>query len=119
MFGRNVSARGRLELNHRRRPVEYGAIGIHLQHLPEEARRIVLDERHPFGRILQTEAIAHLSWPQAFFSVHSDTHMSHCWARGIPLCSTVAGMSSWTAAGDCWRTWSRFLPRARVAVSEP
>jgi hypothetical protein len=44
--------------------------------LPEEARRIVLDERHPFGRILQTEAIAHLSWPQAFFSVHSDTHMS-------------------------------------------
>jgi len=65
-----------LELNHGRRPVEYGAICIHLQHLPEEARRIVLDERHPFGRILQTEAIAHLSWPQAFFSVHSDTHMS-------------------------------------------
>jgi len=65
-----------LELEDSHRPVEYGAIGIHLQHLPEEARRIVLEERHPFGRILRTESIAHLSWPQAFFSVRSDAHMS-------------------------------------------
>ena len=65
-----------LELASNRRPVEYGAICIHLQHLPEAARRIVLEEGHPFGRILQTHPIAHLSWPQAFFSVRSDAHMS-------------------------------------------
>jgi len=65
-----------LELESSHRPVEYGAIGIHLQHLPDEARRIVLEEGHPFGRILQSEAIAHLSWPQAFVSVRGDAHMS-------------------------------------------
>jgi len=65
-----------LELEDRRLPLEYGAICIHLQHLPAETRRIVLAEQHPFGRILQTEAIAHLSWPQAFFSVQSDAHLS-------------------------------------------
>jgi chorismate-pyruvate lyase len=65
-----------LELECRGRPVEYGAIGIHLQHLPPPARERVLEEQHPFGRILQLEAIAHLSWPQAFFAVRSDAHLS-------------------------------------------
>jgi chorismate-pyruvate lyase len=57
------------------KPVEYGAICIHLQHLPEAARRLVLAERLPFGQILEAEAIAHLSWPQTFFAVTSDEHM--------------------------------------------
>jgi chorismate-pyruvate lyase len=65
-----------LELERDGRPVEYGAICVHLDHLPEAARRRVLAEESPFGRILQQEAIAHLSWPQAFFAVTSDRHMS-------------------------------------------
>ncbi len=65
-----------LELGGSRRPVSYGAICIHLPHLPESARQIVQAETLPFGRILQTEMIAHLSWPQDFFRVGADAHMS-------------------------------------------
>lgn len=56
-------------------PVEYGVIRICLDHLPAQAARRVLEEQAPFGNILQTEGLAHLSWPQAFFRVESDAHM--------------------------------------------
>ena len=56
-------------------PVEYGVIRICLDHLPSPAARRVLEEQAPFGNILQTEGLAHMSWPQAFFRVHSDAHM--------------------------------------------
>jgi len=58
------------------RPVEYGVIQIYLEHLPEAARQRVLEEERPLGNILQTEAIPHLSWPQAFFRVEADPHMA-------------------------------------------
>jgi hypothetical protein len=56
-------------------PVEYGVIRICLDHLPPPAARRVLEEQAPFGNILQTEGIPHMSWPQAFFRVESDPHM--------------------------------------------
>src|SRR6266853_1274669 len=59
------------------RPVEYGVIRICLDHLPPPASRRVLEEQRPLGNILQTEAIAHLSWPQAFFRIQSDSHLGH------------------------------------------
>ena len=59
------------------RPVEYGVIRICLDHLPPPASRRVLEEQKPLGNILQSEAIAHLSWPQAFFAVDSDSHLGH------------------------------------------
>lgn len=58
-----------------RRPVEYGVICIHLDHLPEPSRRLVLAEVKPLGDILRTELIPHLSWPQAFFRINADAHM--------------------------------------------
>jgi chorismate-pyruvate lyase len=58
-------------------PVEYGVIRICLDHLPPAARNRVLEEQRPLGNILQTEAIPHLSWPQAFFRVDSDSHLGH------------------------------------------
>jgi chorismate-pyruvate lyase len=60
-----------------RRPVEYGVIRISLSHLPAQARRHVLEEQRPLGSILNSEAIAHLSWPQAFFRIQSDPHLAH------------------------------------------
>lgn len=57
-------------------PVEYGVIRICLDQLPPEARRRVLEEQRPLGNILQAEGIPHLSWPQAFFRVNSDSHVS-------------------------------------------
>lgn len=59
------------------RPVEYGVIRICLNHLPPPASRRVLEEERPLGNILHTESIAHLSWPQAFFKVESDSHLGH------------------------------------------
>lgn len=59
------------------RPVEYGVIRICLNHLPAQARLRVLEEQRPLGNILQREAIPHLSWPQAFFRVQSDSHLGH------------------------------------------
>lgn len=59
------------------RPVEYGVIRICLDHLPPPASRRVLEEQRPLGNILQSDAIPHLSWPQAFFRVESDSHLAH------------------------------------------
>jgi|SRR5579862_7890583 len=59
------------------RPVEYGVIRICLDHLPPPASLRVLEEQRPLGNILQSEGIAHLSWPQAFFRVESDSHLGH------------------------------------------
>ncbi len=59
------------------RPVEYGVIRICLDHLPPSASHRVLEEQRPLGNILQSEAIPHLSWPQAFFRVQSDSHLGH------------------------------------------
>jgi chorismate-pyruvate lyase len=53
-------------------PVEYGVIRIHLEQLPPAARRLVLQEERPLGDILNGEAIAYLSWPQAFFRLKAD-----------------------------------------------
>jgi chorismate-pyruvate lyase len=57
-------------------PVEYGVIRIRLQHLPAAARKRVFEETCPLGNILQTENIAHVSWPQTFFRVKADSHLS-------------------------------------------
>ena len=66
-----------LKSAHDARPVEYGVIRIHLNQLPPPASLRVLEEQRPLGNILQREAIAHLSWPQAFFRVESDSHLGH------------------------------------------
>jgi chorismate-pyruvate lyase len=58
-------------------PVEYGVIRICLDHLPAPASLRVLEEQKPLGNILQTDSIAHLSWPQAFFRIQSDSHLGH------------------------------------------
>jgi hypothetical protein len=66
------------------KPVEYGAIRICLNHLPAVAARRVLEAQRPFGNVLQSEAIAHMSWPQAFFRTESDFHMSAVLALDKP-----------------------------------
>jgi hypothetical protein len=65
-----------LQLDRTRQPVEYGAICIHLRNFADDVQRIILSEQHPFGRILETEGVGYLSWPQAFFRVKADRHMS-------------------------------------------
>ncbi len=65
-----------LERTDRPEPVEYGVIRICLNHLPPAAARRVLEAQTPFGTILHDEAVPHMSWPQAFFSVESDSRIA-------------------------------------------
>jgi hypothetical protein len=69
--------------------VEYGVIRICLALLPPAAAERVLEERWPLGKILQEEAIAHLSWPQAFFRVEADARLSEL--LGVNPAATLYG----------------------------
>jgi chorismate-pyruvate lyase len=52
--------------------VEFGGIKIYLEHLPEEARRLVLEKKMPLGTILRTQRVAHQSHPSAYLQVNAD-----------------------------------------------
>jgi chorismate-pyruvate lyase len=54
------------------RPVEFGAIQIHLDRFPDAARRDILEERYPLGHVLKDHAIAYVSRPKAFLRIASD-----------------------------------------------
>ena len=53
-------------------PVAFGVIKIHLEHLTEHARALVLQGRQPLGAILRSQAIAHASHPDMYFRVTAD-----------------------------------------------
>jgi chorismate-pyruvate lyase len=58
------------------RPVEFGAIKIHIGLFPPAARRQVLEERTPLGRILAENEIRHSSRPRAFLRIQADSLVS-------------------------------------------
>jgi chorismate-pyruvate lyase len=58
------------------RPVEFGAIGIHLSALPESAQGLVLDGAVPFGAILEQEGVPHSSHPRGFFRIAVDARLA-------------------------------------------
>ena len=57
-------------------PVEFGAIKISLDRLPEGARREIRAERLPFGTILGRHRVGHVSRPKAFLKLTSDGFIS-------------------------------------------
>jgi chorismate-pyruvate lyase len=73
-----------LTLDDSNRPVEYGAIVIHLQHFPSPARDLILEEYCPLGTILATFRITHTSRPRAFLSVTPDEHIHDALCLGEP-----------------------------------
>lgn len=58
------------------RPVEFGAIGIHLDELPAVARDEVLEGKIPFGAILENHAVTHTSHPRGFFRIEVDQRLA-------------------------------------------
>ena len=56
-------------------PVEFGAIVIYLDCLPEHGRECVLQGRKPFGTVLAEDGISHASCPRAFIRVEADELM--------------------------------------------
>jgi chorismate-pyruvate lyase len=61
-----------LVLDGSERPVEFGAIQIHLARFPAAAQREILEERYPLGHVLKDHNIPFLSRPQAFLRIASD-----------------------------------------------
>jgi chorismate-pyruvate lyase len=61
-----------LTTNETERPVEFGAIVIHLERFPPAAREEILECRRPLGTLLADYQVAHFSSPQAFMRVACD-----------------------------------------------
>jgi hypothetical protein len=58
------------------RAVEFGAIGIHLNHLSPQAQQMVLAESAPFGAILEQLAITHTAHPRGYFRIVIDQRLA-------------------------------------------
>jgi chorismate-pyruvate lyase len=58
------------------RGVEFGAIGIHLDLLPDEARLLVVEGKKPFGGILEEQAVPHSSHPRGYFRIIVDHRLA-------------------------------------------
>ncbi len=58
------------------KPVEFGAIGIHLDFLPEEAQKLVLEGHVPFGAILERFQVPHSSHPRGYFRISVDQRLA-------------------------------------------
>jgi len=59
------------------KPVECGAIGIHLDGFPPAARDLVLAGVVPLGAILAQENVPHQGAPRGFFDVVADDLIAH------------------------------------------
>ena len=67
------------------KPVEYGAIEIHLDAFPENMRGKIKDGKHPLGGLLVEHEFPFVSKPQTFFSVMSDEHIQKQLELPTPL----------------------------------
>jgi chorismate-pyruvate lyase len=61
-----------LQLDGSNQPVEFGAIHIHLDRFPTEARQWILQEYLPLGRILNENGMRYTSRPMAYLRFASD-----------------------------------------------
>jgi chorismate-pyruvate lyase len=57
-------------------PVEFGAIGIHLEGFDEVTRELVLSGQIPLGGILHQQKVAHSSHPSGYFQIEIDQRLA-------------------------------------------
>jgi chorismate-pyruvate lyase len=57
-------------------PVEYGAIGIHLEGFPPHVKDLIREGHLPLGAILEMEGVPHQSAPTGYFALEADAHMA-------------------------------------------
>lgn len=69
--------------------VEFGAIGIRLESLPDRVRKLIRECVHPLGGILNEEAVPHSGKPSAYFEVKADALISESLRE--PLGATLYG----------------------------
>ena len=60
-----------------KRPIEFGAIQIHLNQFSKQALEEILHGTMPLGAIIELHGIKHQSKPKNLFCVHSDKVINH------------------------------------------
>lgn len=80
------------------RAVVYAAIKIYLDRFPAEARRLILENKQPFGTILSGQGIVHSSRPEAYIQIVADDVINH--ALGLTGRAVLYGRRSalWNAS---------------------
>jgi len=99
------------------KPVEFGAIEIHLKHMPEQAKQAVIEGVRPLGGILTEFGVEYESQPSAFFQVAPDELMSRCFDISSPAtlygrCNTLT-----YAHGDVLANVVEVLPPLSMLTS--
>jgi chorismate-pyruvate lyase len=99
-----------LTLDGSERPVEFGAIVIHLQHFPAAAREMILEGYCPLGTILAQHHIEHTSRPLGFLRVMSDANMNA--ALGLDASHSLFGRRNvlWDRLGNSLAEILEILP---------
>ena len=92
------------------KPVEFGAIVIHLENCSEEARQSILEARKPLGTLMYEFNIPHLSKPIGYFKVRSDELIAR--RLEIPESKTTYGRRNelLTPEGACLAEIVEILP---------
>ena len=87
-----------LLLDPHNRPVEFGAIRIHLDVLSPTVQELVLAGRRPFGGVLMENDVPHSSGPSAYFSVMGDHLINR--ALGVSAPCRLYGRCNTLTADD-------------------
>ncbi len=58
-------------------PIEFGAIGIHLEGFSEQARLDILECKKPLGGLLMDHSVAHTSHPSGYFRIEIDHRLAN------------------------------------------
>jgi chorismate-pyruvate lyase len=93
-----------LALDGTEKPVEFGAIKIHLNRFSEPARQEILREQFPLGHILKDFGIEYQSRPKAFLRIASD--------------KTINGLLGLTGAHLLYGRRNTLLSRADEPLAE-
>lgn len=89
-----------LEMEGIQNPVGIGAVHIFTARLPLPARKLVLDRREPFGRILQEAGVTPYSRPSAYFHVTADAMIMETLGLGEPCVLYGRRNTIWNASGE-------------------
>lgn len=73
-----------LERIDNKQPVEFGAIGIHLEKLESPLRDSVLSQKDPFGGLLEEHQVDYRSRPKGFFRLSADELIADALQQILP-----------------------------------
>lgn len=92
-----------LEGRRSRRPLEYGAIRIYFETLPDRVRHKIIEGRDPLGGLLNTHGVEYVSRPAAFIRVLTNDLIQRAFRLKEPVwvygrCNRLVNLSGGTIA---------------------